>query len=122
MLFLLLSDTDVHGDGDTETQVFHGCHGCHNLSLRNNEMGVNIIIHTSEIRRPQLLKVKQSALHYQVGKWQIGLSLSQTLGISKEYLYLLLLQLSSMVFLLLKPRNLSVSKVKSAQYLRIWQK
>lgn len=58
MLFLLLSDTDVHGDGDTETQVCHGCHGCHNLSLRNNEMGVNIIIHTSEIRRPQLLKVK----------------------------------------------------------------
>ena len=81
MLFLLLSDIVVHGYGDTKIQVCHGCHGCHNVSLHSNKMEVNITIHTSEIRRPSSSKVKESALHYQVGKWQVGLSLSQRISL-----------------------------------------
>ena len=92
------------------------------FSLHNSKVEVNIMIHTSESRRPGSSKVKESALHSQVGEWQVGLSLSQTSGIPKEYLCLLLLQLSPVVFLLLKPRNLPGSKVKSAQHLRSWQR
>lgn len=59
MIFLLLSDIVVHGDGDMKIQVCHGCHGCHNLiqSTQQRSGGKHYHPHFRD-QKTQLLKGK----------------------------------------------------------------